>query len=45
MPIEKLSKINHFTLWNNFGKIEFLNELNITNINFHNDIILYYVTI
>ena len=45
MPIEKLSKINHFTLWNNFGKIEFLNELNITNINFDNDIILNYGTI
>ena len=40
MPIEKLSKINHFTIWNNFGKIEFLNDLNITNINFDNDIIL-----
>ena len=45
MPIEKLSKINHFTIWNNFGKIEFLNELNITNINFDNDIILNYGTI
>ena len=40
MPIEKLSKINHLTIWNNFGKIEFLNDLNITNINFDNDIIL-----
>ncbi len=40
MPFEKLSNINHFTIWNDYGKIEFLNELNIIDLNFDNNIIL-----